>query len=149
MILGLQSDRTTLAIIDELNRVQGINRSLYVENMDDIPAKRYFTSYTRSDEIVDIKREKGLDPNLLKLGFIPLETRPDQMEEEDTEELKLNRDEMSQKEADLLEKTKEYNKKLDENPTDALLWIEFINFQDKHHQGMVGKANYSVLLLQY
>lgn len=142
--MGLKPDRTTLAIIDELNKVQGITKSIYTQSVDYIASRRYFNFAGQSDEYCDIKKGVKFDPTVLKLGFIPLETKKDQIEEEETAEFKFTRDEMSEKEADLLEKTKEYNKKLDENPTDPLLWIDFINFQDKHHLGMVGKANYSV-----
>lgn len=145
IILGLKSDKTTLGLINELNKIQGINTSIYNTVDDKVPMRRYYNTKFPSDEIIEIKKDPEFDPNVLKQDFISFNRTQGNMEEEDDEtEFRLNRDEMSEKEANLLEKTREYNKKLEENPFDPLLWIDFVSFQDKYHQGMVGRASHSV-----
>jgi len=144
--LGLKSDKMTLELIDELNKIQGINKSIYEGTDTSVPLRRYYNTAIPKDDI--IQRKKTSEPNtlLLKQDFISFEEPKGDMEEENGE-FRLNRDEMSEKEANLLDKTREYNKKLDQNPNDPLLWIDFVNFQDKFHQGMVGKsASHSVYL---
>ena len=139
IILGLKSDRMTLELIDELNKIQGINKSIYEGTDSKVPLRRYYNTAIPKNEIVQLKRASEPNNLLLKQDFIAFEESKDGMEE-DEGEFRFNRDEMSEKEANLLDKTREYNKKLDENPTDPLLWIDFVNFQDKFHQGMIGKS---------
>jgi hypothetical protein len=83
----------------------------------------------KTDEIIDLKKNPTFDPRILKLNYIPLDSE-DKMDEEisDFDEFRLKKAEMTKKEADIMEKTKEYNRKLADDPKDALLWIEFINF---------------------
>ena len=142
--MGLKSNKTTLELIDELNKIQGINKSIYAGADTSFPLRRYYNTVIPKDDYIQIKKKNEPNNLLLKQDFIALEESKGDMEEEDGE-FRLNRDEMSEKEANLLDKTREFNKKLDENSSDPLLWIDFVNFQDKFHQGMVGKsASHSV-----
>lgn len=113
-----------------------------------MPMRRYYNTPAPKDDVIELKRNPNPDPWTLQMDFISLEQAEEESETEEesmTKEFKLNRDEMSEKEANLLDKTREYNKKLEATPTDPLLWIDFVNFQDKHHQGMVGRgASHSV-----
>ena len=147
IILGLKSDKITLSLIDELNRVQGINKTIYEGVDTGMPMRRYYNTAIPKNEIIDIKKDSGTHiPKLLQQSYIPFAHGDMEIEEEKDSEFRLDRNEMSEKEASLLDKTREFNKKLDENPNDPVLWIDFVTFQDKYHQGMVGKgASHSVI----
>lgn len=142
--MGLKSDKSTLALIDELNKIQGINKSIY-ENVDRAaPLRRYYNTKYETDEYVEIKKNREFDPLVLRMDFLSFETPKDADKDGVNDDFKLNRDEMSEKEANMFEKNREFNKRTDETPNDPLLWIDFVNFQDKFHQGLVSKHSHSV-----
>ena len=121
--------------------------------------RRYYTSFVASedeDEKIEIKRENPFyRDRLLKMDFIPVQeldefkgpnkqVKASEQTDEDFEEFKLNKQEMKQKEAQLMDQNREFNKKLDSDPDNPMLWVEYLKFQDKYHKGLVGKANSSV-----
>lgn len=148
LILGLRPDKITLELIDELNKVQGINKSIYEGVDSGMAIRRYYNTVIPKNEIVEIKKDTTNNfSQTLQQNYIPF-VREDMEIEDENDNFKFDRNEMSEKEANLLDKTREFNKKLDENPHDPVLWIDFITFQDKFHQGMVGKgASHSVILI--
>ena len=78
------------------------------------------------------------------MDFLSFEAPAGTNEDGVNEEFKLNRDEMSGKEADMMDKAREYGKRTMETPNDPLLWIDYVNFQDKFHQGLLAKHSHSV-----
>jgi hypothetical protein len=81
--------------------------------------------------VIDLNRAASFDPDILLEDYIPIFDENEQNEvdlEDELGDFKFKREEMSGKELDLLEKTKEFSRKVEQTPDDAILWIDYVNF---------------------
>ena len=143
--MGLKSDRNTLGVIEDLNKVLGYSKPIIPEAFDEKVGNRFFHNSESKSDIQRLKREKkSLITKVLKNDFISFEIEVESKKSSD--QFCLNLDEMISSEAKIIEMTKTFNKRLDENPNDLLLWIEYLKFQDRHHAVMIGKISSAVLI---
>jgi hypothetical protein len=120
-----------MAILDDLNKIQGIKSTLVPKSIDEFTKQRYYNTSVKSDEVIDLKRAANFDPDIRLEDFIPIfdEKEDTQVDlEDELGDFKFRRAEMSGKELDLLEKTKEFARRVEMTPDDAILWIDYVNF---------------------
>ena len=150
MILGLKADKNTSAIIDELNKIQGINRSISQKPNLTYPLHRYYnTAMPEDQEVIELAKDLAAKAQIDdELDFIPLDeveaAKQDMETEKVNEEFKIDKSEMNYRETKLLETNKKYARLIEEQPTDITVWVEYCKIQDSLFQISSSKHSHSV-----
>ena len=146
--MGLKSDKTTIAIIDELNKMQGINKSIVTQARELYPRQRYYNCAQagegddEEEEVIELTKEFNEKAQVNDEEFIPLEDDEEEkegkinqrdamdIEDEGHKEFKIDKSEMSNRDRNLIETNKKYSKLIEEKPTDVAIWIDYCRLQD-------------------
>ena len=151
LILGLKSDKNTSEIIDELNKIQGINKSISTKPDLSYPRHRYYnTAFPEDQEVVELVKDSGNKPDIGEAhNFIPLDEEEQQSQNKEPEkvdeEFKIDKSEMSYREMKLMETNKKYARLIEEQPNDITVWVDYCKIQDSLFQMATSKHSHSVI----
>ncbi len=115
----------TSKILEELNYIQGV-----ITKKEEEKGRYFFSSIPKISEKIERKNDHS---NQNSLDYLPFESNKIVRKNENKNilEFSFNDTDMEKNEREFFLKTKEFNEKLTNNPNDALIWLEFLYFQEK------------------
>lgn len=119
----MRSDKNTAKILEELNYIQGV-----IQKKEEDSDRYFFVSIPKISEKIARKNIFSNDNN-----YLPFESKQLVKKNESKNILEFTFDdtEMEANERNFFLKTKEFNEKITANPNDPLVWLDFLNYQEK------------------
>lgn len=109
--------------MEELNYIQG-----FIHKKEEESDRYFFAPFPKINEKIERKNISSYDNN-----YLPFESKQLAKKNENKNVLDFSFDDtdMGANERNFFLKTKEFNEKITANPNDPLIWLDFLNYQEK------------------